>query len=83
MATNGHSNDKASSSEEHRKLPDEKTLAEAGELMIKDENGNQVAFKSLYTGKPAEERQLIIFIRHFFCGVSCYQRKFLALAHMS
>ncbi|CAK4032469.1 Hypothetical predicted protein [Lecanosticta acicola] len=58
------------SEESHRQLPDPKTLAEAGELPIKDENGNEVAFKTLYADKPAHERQLIIFIRHFFCG-SC------------
>lgn len=48
-------------------LHDAKTLQEAGELKIKDESGNEVAFKSLYEGQSG--RQLIIFIRHFFCGV--------------
>lgn len=48
-------------------LHDAKTLQEAGELKIKDERGQEVVFKSLYEGQPG--RQLIIFIRHFFCGV--------------
>lgn len=48
-------------------LHDASTLQEAGELQLKDENGKEVPFKSLYEGQPG--RQLIIFIRHFFCGV--------------
>ena len=52
---------------EQYKLPDTKTLQEAGGYMIKDENGKETAFKSLYEAQ--EGRQLIIFIRHFFCGV--------------
>ena len=51
----------------HYKLPDASTLKEAGELSIKDENGKEIQFKSLYEGKPG--RQLIVFIRHFYCGV--------------
>ena len=50
-------------------LPDAKTLEEAGELLIKDEYGKEVPFKSLYEGKGGQ--QLIVFTRHFFCGVSC------------
>lgn len=50
-------------------IHDAKTLQEAGELKIKDESGKEVAFKSLYEVQPG--RQLIVFIRHFFCGV-CY-----------
>ncbi|CZT22785.1 uncharacterized protein RCC_08491 [Ramularia collo-cygni] len=54
----------------HRALPDKKAVEAAGELLIKDEKGNEIAFKSLYSDKPADERQLIVFVRHFFCG-SC------------
>ena len=53
--------------EVHYALPDAKTLQEVGEMKIKDENDNEIAFKSLYEGK--EGRQLIVFIRHFYCGV--------------
>ncbi|KAF7196419.1 Peroxiredoxin-like 2C [Pseudocercospora fuligena] len=56
----------------HRELPSPQTLAQAGDLKIKDKDGNEIPFKDLYTGKADNERQLIIFIRHFFCG-SCEQ----------
>ncbi|KAK5124656.1 hypothetical protein LTR85_001369 [Meristemomyces frigidus] len=46
-------------------LPDEKTVAEAGELAVLDEHGTKVPFKQLYDGSG---RHLIVFIRHFFCG---------------
>ena len=51
----------------HYTLPDARTLKEAGDLPIKDENGGEIQFKSLYEDKPG--RQLIVFIRHFYCGV--------------
>ncbi|KJY01190.1 hypothetical protein TI39_contig301g00015 [Zymoseptoria brevis] len=54
----------------HRELPSKETVQKAGEHMIKDETGNEIAFKTLYADKPADERQLIVFVRHFFCG-SC------------
>ena len=47
--------------------PSAEVLQQAGDLKIKDESGNEVAFKSLYEGQSG--RQLIVFIRHFFCGV--------------
>ncbi|KXT02722.1 hypothetical protein AC578_5430 [Pseudocercospora eumusae] len=56
----------------HRELPSPQALAQAGDLKIKDQDGNEIPFKQLYTGKADNERQLIIFIRHFFCG-SCEQ----------
>jgi hypothetical protein len=52
--------------EAHTK-PDEKTLREAGELEVLDESGNAITFDQLYN---TENRQVIVFIRHFFCGVS-------------
>lgn len=51
-------------------LPDQQTIQEAGQLPIKDKDGNKVPFQSLFTDKDPAQRQLIIFIRHFFCGVS-------------
>lgn len=53
----------------HRALPDKKAVEAAGELLIKDGKGNEIAFKSLFADKPAGEKQLIVFVRHFFCGV--------------
>ncbi|KAK2614190.1 hypothetical protein N8I77_001039 [Diaporthe amygdali] len=58
--------------EPHRELPDLKTLGEAGDILIKDKEGKEITFKSLYTEKPENERQLIVFVRHFHCG-SCKQ----------
>lgn len=57
-------------STEFNQLADAKTLEEAGKINIKDCDGKEVEFKSLYSGKPDGERQLIVFIRHFMCGVS-------------
>lgn len=51
----------------HYQLPDAGTLKEVGEFLIKDENGKEIQFKSLYEDKPG--RQLVVFIRHFYCGV--------------
>lgn len=56
--------------EAHRKLPEAKTLSEAGDVLIKDKDGKELPLKSLYTDQPGDERQLIVFIRHFYCGVS-------------
>ncbi|KAI3395930.1 hypothetical protein diail_641 [Diaporthe ilicicola] len=56
----------------HRELPDSKALEEAGDVLIKDKEGKEFPLKSLYTNKPGNERQLIVFVRHFHCG-SCKQ----------
>jgi hypothetical protein len=49
----------------------EKEFEEVGNVPIFDAEGNSRPFKSLYTGNQAiGEQQLIIFVRHFFCGVS-------------
>lgn len=56
--------------ETHRELPDPKTVGEAGDVILKDKDGKDIPFKSFYVEKPKDERQLIIFIRHFHCGVS-------------
>ena len=41
--------------EAHYKLPEAKMLREAGELKIKDENGNEIPFKSLYENQPGQQ----------------------------
>ena len=66
-ASNETSIDTAKQSHDNYALHDAKTVQEAGELKIKDESGKEVPFKSLYEGQSG--RQLIVFIRHFFCGV--------------
>jgi hypothetical protein len=50
-------------------LPSEKELATAGDLLVLDSKGQSRPFKELYQGEGVAPRQLIIFIRHFFCGV--------------
>jgi hypothetical protein len=55
------------------KLPSQATLDEAGNVPIFDADGNSRQFKSLYSGNLAiGEQQMIIFVRHFFCGVRTY-----------
>lgn len=51
--------------------PRRKDLERVAEYPVLDKDGKPHAFKSLYT--PTDEgtsRTIIIFIRHFFCGVS-------------
>ncbi len=47
-------------------LPTAAALREIDDLVVLDAEGKAHTFKSLYTSAP---RVLIIFIRHFFCGV--------------
>lgn len=53
-------------------LPTQIDLDKVAELPVLDSNGKPHSFKSLYTPTDDNEtsRTLIIFIRHFFCGVS-------------
>lgn len=54
--------------------PTRKDLDEVAELPVLDVNGKPHTFKSLYESDNNEiSRTLIIFIRHFFCGVSLPQ----------
>jgi hypothetical protein len=39
---------------------------------VLDHNGKTHPFKSLYSGPDAACRVLVIFVRHFFCGVSFF-----------
>jgi hypothetical protein len=41
-----------------------------GDLLVLDAKGQSRPFKGLYQGEGVAPRQLIIFVRHFFCGVS-------------
>ena len=54
-------------------LPSEETLAKIADYSLLDVNGNQVPFRSVYEGTNGEKKNhkvLIIFVRHFYCGVS-------------
>ena len=46
--------------------PSAKMLDRAGALMVLDADKKKYSFKSLYEGKG---RVLVVFLRHFFCGV--------------
>ncbi|KAF2227535.1 AhpC/TSA antioxidant enzyme-domain-containing protein [Elsinoe ampelina] len=49
--------------------PSREALQSAGEIPVYDAAGNSRPFKSLYSlGDVVGDRQLIIFIRHFYCG---------------
>lgn len=50
-------------------LPTEKELSKVEDLLILDAQGKSRPFKELYDASGVAPRQLIIFIRHFFCGV--------------
>lgn len=49
-------------------LPTETDLKRVGDLLLLDSQGVSRPFKELYTGAGVAPRQLIIFVRHFFCG---------------
>jgi hypothetical protein len=51
-------------------LPTQATLNKIENLPILDKDGKSLPFKNLYTGPGVTRRVLIIFVRHFFCGVS-------------
>jgi hypothetical protein len=51
-------------------LPTEQDLQKVGDLLVLDAQGQSRPFKELYDAPHVASRQLIIFIRHFFCGVS-------------
>lgn len=50
-------------------LPTQATLKQIENLAVLDKDGKSIPFKNLYTGPGVTRRVLIIFIRHFFCGV--------------
>lgn len=56
--------------DEQLRLPGTDALDRVGELVVVDRNGKSHKFRSLWDRKePTERRNIIVFIRHFFCGV--------------
>ncbi|MCG8388066.1 MAG: hypothetical protein MJA30_21135 [Cytophagales bacterium] len=49
-------------------------MDEIGEYIVLDRLGKSHQFKTLYTGKNVARRVLVVFVRHFFCGVSFIAR---------
>ena len=50
------------------KIPTASDLQKIGELLVQNAEGKSLMFREIY-GDSSAERHLIIFIRHFFCGV--------------
>lgn len=53
-------------------LPSPETVRRIEDYIVLDKHGKTHTFKSLYTGRNVARRVLIIFVRHFFCGVSLH-----------
>jgi hypothetical protein len=53
-----------------QKVPTASELNKVADFNVLDKDGNPHPFRSLYASKDENQRVLIIFIRHFFCGVS-------------
>lgn len=51
-------------------LPSLETQRKIENYVVLDRHGKTHTFKSLYSGRSVARRVLVIFIRHFFCGVS-------------
>ncbi|KAJ5933431.1 hypothetical protein N7454_005760 [Penicillium verhagenii] len=51
-------------------LPSTQTLDKIGEYTVLDRMGDKHTFKSIYDGPDSDNRVLVVFIRHFYCG-SC------------
>lgn len=62
----------------NNKIPSKSDLDKCAELPILDVDKKSLPFKSLYTSENGGRRVLVIFIRHFFCGVCC-----TALSHQT
>lgn len=52
--------------------PSAETLKKISEYTVLDRKREKHTFKSIYDGPVSDKRVLVIFIRHFFCGVRSY-----------
>lgn len=52
------------------KPPSVETIRKVEGYTVLDNKGEKHTFKSVYDGPDSTGRVLVIFIRHFFCGVS-------------
>jgi hypothetical protein len=50
--------------------PSAEKLRKIEDYIVLDKEGNKHTFKSLYAGPESTACVLVVFIRHFFCGVS-------------
>ena len=51
-------------------IPSQALLRKVADFQFSDQDGKSRPFKSLYSGPMVARRVLVIFVRHFFCGVS-------------
>lgn len=51
-------------------LPSAETIRRIENYIVLDRHGKTHTFRSLYTGRSVARRVLLVFVRHFFCGVS-------------
>ena len=61
--------DPAADIDVNNNIPTAADLAKCKDLLVLAADGSSRTFKSLYSGEGVATRQLIIFVRHFFCGV--------------
>jgi hypothetical protein len=53
-------------------VPSEEKIAKVADFPVLDVDGKKVPFRSLYEGANGEKKNhkvLVIFVRHFYCGV--------------
>ncbi len=58
--------------ETNNEIPSPQVLKAIENYTVFDHAGKTHPFKSLYSGHNVARRILVIFVRHFFCGVSIY-----------
>jgi hypothetical protein len=65
-------------------IPSQALLRKVADFQVLDQDGKSRPFKSLYSGPMVARRVLVIFVRHFFCGVRyCSPPQSLAnISHM-
>jgi hypothetical protein len=58
----------------NNELPSADLIKKIEDYIVLDKDGKSHTFKSLYSGPNVPRRVLVIFVRHFFCGVRLCQR---------
>lgn len=64
------------------KIPNQNILKKIEDYPVLDVGGKSIPFKSIFTGPNVARRVLVIFVRHFYCGVS-YTPPLLVFIFMS
>jgi hypothetical protein len=64
----------------NEKPPTADVIKKIEDYTVLDKQGQKLSFKSIYDGPDSTGRVLVIFIRHFFCGVSFHIRPHIDLS---